>query len=48
MRGVVIFGVDRGEFSWARFYLELVDDGSENVDQAVRRQVGSGSVEPSA
>ena len=46
MRGVVIFGVDAGEFSWARFYLELVDDGTENVDQAVRRQVGSGSVEP--
>jgi ketosteroid isomerase-like protein len=45
MRGVVIFGVDAGQFSWARFYLELVDDGTETVDQAVRRQVGSGSVE---
>ena len=45
MRGVVIFGVDAGQFSWARFYLELVDHGTETVDQAVRRQVGSGSVE---
>jgi ketosteroid isomerase-like protein len=45
MRGVVIFGVDDGQASWARFYLEPVDEGRETVDEAVRRQVGSGSSE---
>ena len=32
MRGVIIFGVDGDEISWARFYLEPVDEGGENVD----------------
>jgi len=43
MRGVVIFGVDGGQATWARFYLEPVDEGDEDVDQAVRRQVGNGA-----
>jgi ketosteroid isomerase-like protein len=43
MRGVVIFGVDGDEAIWARFYLEPVQDGGENADEAVRRAVGAGS-----
>jgi ketosteroid isomerase-like protein len=39
MRGVVIFGVGNGLLIWARFYLEPVHEGGENVDAAVRRQV---------
>ena len=42
MRGVVIFGVEDGLASWARFYLEPVQDGGGGVDEAVRRQVGPG------
>ena len=42
MRGVVIFGVRDGLASWARFYLEPVDDGAGRVDQAVRDQVVRG------
>ena len=41
MRGVVIFGVRGGLLAWARFYVEPVVDGSENVDAAVRRQVAA-------
>src|ERR1700687_5052735 len=40
MRGVVIFGVEHGQASWARLYLEPVEDGGGGVDEAVRRQVG--------
>jgi ketosteroid isomerase-like protein len=39
MRGVVIFGVERGVASWARFYLEPVEEGGGGVDEAVRRTV---------
>jgi ketosteroid isomerase-like protein len=39
MRGVVIFGVAHGEASWARFYLEPVDEGGGGVNDAVRRAV---------
>src|SRR3954468_20337609 len=39
MRGVIVFGVRRGMASWARFYLEPVDDGVATVDDAVRDQV---------
>ena len=42
MRGVVIFGVAHGEASWARFYLEPVDEGGGGVDDAVRRAVVPG------
>jgi len=41
MRGVVIFGVDGGLLAWARFYLEPVQEGGENADGAVRRQVAA-------
>lgn len=40
MRGVVIFGVPDGLVTWARFYLEPVEDGGGDVDTAVRRHVG--------
>lgn len=39
MRGVVIFGVEGGEATWARFYLEPVQEGGPGVDEAVRRGV---------
>lgn len=39
MRGIVIFGVDRGVARWARFYLEPVDLGAGTVDDAVREHV---------
>jgi hypothetical protein len=46
MRGVVLFGVEDGQAAWARLYLEPVDQESETVDEAVRRQVGTASGEP--
>ena len=39
MRGVIVFGVDDGVARWARFYLELVVDDADTVDDAVRQQV---------
>jgi ketosteroid isomerase-like protein len=41
MRGVIIFGLDNELLTWARFYLEPVQEGGGNVDAAVRRQVGA-------
>ena len=48
MRGVVIFGVSNGLLNWARFYLEPVQEGSENVDAAVRQQIAPGGASPAA
>jgi ketosteroid isomerase-like protein len=48
MRGVVIFGVSDGVLAWARFYLEPVQEGSENVDAAVRQQIAPGGASPVA
>ena len=48
MRGVVIFGVSNGLLVWARFYLEPVQEGSENVDAAVRQQIAPGGASPVA
>ena len=39
MRGVIVFGVTGGTASWARFFLEPVDDEPGDVDQAVLEQV---------
>jgi ketosteroid isomerase-like protein len=39
MRGVIIFGVSDARASWARFYLEPVDEDTGDVDDAVQRQV---------
>jgi ketosteroid isomerase-like protein len=48
MRGVVIFGVADDLLAWARFYLEPVQEGGENVDGAVRRQVGAAGSPPAS
>jgi len=42
MRGVILFGVRDGLASWARFYLEPVDEAATTVDDAVRDQVVRG------
>ncbi len=39
MRGVVIFGVDGGVATWARFYLEPVEEGGGDADTFRRRQL---------
>ena len=36
MRGVVIFGIRSGQAAWARFYLEPVEAGGGDVNEAVR------------
>jgi ketosteroid isomerase-like protein len=41
MRGVVVFGVADGRASWARFFLEPVQEAGGDVSAAVRAQVGS-------
>ena len=40
MRGVVIFDVENGRATAARFYLEPVDHGDGDVNAAVRAAVG--------
>ncbi len=45
-RGVVIFGVDQGEATWARFYLEPVQDGGEDADEAIRAVVAGSNTDP--
>lgn len=42
MRGVVIFGVDGGEATWARFYLEPVEEGGAGPDDTIRAAVAAG------
>ncbi len=48
MRGVIIFGVNDGRASWARFYLEPVDPGEAGAIAAVRQIVGAISAAPDA
>jgi ketosteroid isomerase-like protein len=43
MAGVIVFGVRDGLFSWARFYLEPVQAGGPDADEAVRRHVRAGT-----
>jgi hypothetical protein len=43
MAGVIMFGVRDGHFSWARFYLEQVQAGEADVNEAVRRHVRAGA-----
>lgn len=38
MRGVVIFGIEADAISWARFYLEPVQDDGTTVDGAIAQQ----------
>jgi len=40
MRGVVIFGVSGGVATWARFYLEPMQEEGDDVDTFRRRQLG--------
>jgi|SRR5215472_19328433 len=40
--GVVVFGVDGEEFTWARFYLEPVQVGGADVNEALRQHVRAG------
>lgn len=42
MRGVVIFGVVGDEISWARFYLEPVDEGGGDADAFRERLIAPG------
>ena len=46
MAGVVIFGVRGGQFSWARWYLEPVQAGGPDVNQALRQRVGAAGAGP--
>jgi ketosteroid isomerase-like protein len=39
MRGVIIFGIRDGRATWARFYLEPVQEGGGDVNEAVGRAV---------
>jgi hypothetical protein len=49
LRGVVIFGVGGGgEATWARFYLEPVEQESGDVNEAVRMTLGSGGQKPTS
>jgi ketosteroid isomerase-like protein len=42
MRGVVIFGVADGAITWARFYLEPVQEGGGPVDEVIARELSPG------
>jgi ketosteroid isomerase-like protein len=42
MAGVIVFGVQDGLFSWARFYLEPVQAGGADAEEAVHRHTGAG------
>ena len=42
MRGVIIFGVADGAITWARFYLEPVQEGGGSVDEVLARQLRAG------
>jgi ketosteroid isomerase-like protein len=43
MRGVILFGVRDERASWARFYLEPVQEGDGDVNTAVRQAVVPGA-----
>jgi len=45
MRGVAIYGVADDQAAWCRFYLEPVDDDSEDIDAATERVVTGYSAE---
>ena len=45
MRGVVIFGIQDDVIIWARFYLEPVDRGTEDIDVAVRNHIDTAPAE---
>ena len=41
LRGVIIFGVDGDVITWARFYVEPVDESDADVNVAVGRALGA-------
>jgi hypothetical protein len=42
MKGVTLMGLDpTGLFTWARLYMEPVDQGGEGIEESVRRLSGS-------
>jgi hypothetical protein len=43
MKGVTLFGLnDDGLITWARLYMESVEQGDVTIDEAVRQLSGSG------
>ena len=40
MRGVGILGAEDGRFGWIMFYLEPVEQGGVDINQAIRENVG--------
>ena len=44
MLGVIIFGVVADVISWARFYLEPVQEGGGGIEATVNRQVAGGAL----
>jgi hypothetical protein len=42
-RGVSVFGVRGDRIVWARLYLEEVEEGGDDIDEAVRRMAGGPS-----
>jgi ketosteroid isomerase-like protein len=42
MRGVVVFGIADGAITWARFYLEPVQEGGGSVDEVIARELSPG------
>ena len=43
MAGVILFGVQDGRFSWARFYLEPVQTSGPDVNESLRQRLGGGT-----
>jgi ketosteroid isomerase-like protein len=48
LRGVFIYGVADGQATWARMFLEPVEQASGDIDAAVRRDVGDTSAHSQA
>lgn len=44
MRGVIIFGIASDVISWARFYLEPVEESGGGIDATVKGQVVRGAL----
>ncbi len=44
MRGVTLFRVEADRIIWGRLYMEPVEEGEENIDEAVRSMTEGGQV----
>ncbi|MBA3425438.1 MAG: nuclear transport factor 2 family protein [Rubrobacter sp.] len=40
MAGVILMGVDEDRIVWGRLYMEPVEEGGEDIDEAVQRMTG--------